>query len=218
MEIVFGTRIRATNNGTCLCGLEFTAETDNGTWFCLVGIWQPRHTVRRVSLVGESQLQHTLEHGSLLFGNSQLQHRMDIVFWLGIQSYITQRVFVVVNSQLHHTIENGFLWFGVHWYKSQWKLSFGWEPIASTYSGTCFLCRGSTIAFDDEYLFRGVVKHRYDIQWKIFFFGWEFTTTAYNGFHWRGIHRSSKQWNTDLRLRMHGYIIQWDMISLVGHS
>ena len=40
---------------------------------------------------------------------------MEIVFWLGIQSYITQRVFVVVmNSQLHHTIENGFLWFGVH--------------------------------------------------------------------------------------------------------
>ena len=79
-------------------------------------------------------------------------------------------------------------------------------------SGTCFFCRGATVAADDEDLFRGVVKHRYDIQWKMFFFGWEFTATAYNGFHWRGIHRSNKQWNTCLRLRMHGYMVQWDML------
>ena len=38
MQIVFGTGIRATYNGTCLCELEFTAATDNGTLFCLVGI------------------------------------------------------------------------------------------------------------------------------------------------------------------------------------
>ena len=127
-------------------------------------------------------------------------------------------VFVVVDSQLHHTIEHGFLWFWAHWYTSQWKLSFGWEPIASTYNGTCFFCRESTVAADDEHLFRGVGNHRYDIQWVMFFFGWEFTATAYNGIHWRGIHRSNKQWNTFLRLRMHGYSTKWDMISLVGHS
>ena len=138
-----------------------------------------------------------------MLGNSKLHHTA---------------FFVVVNSQLHHTIENGFLWFGAHWYTSQWKLSLGWEPIASTHNGTCFFCRESTVAADDEHLFRGVGNHRYDIQWIMFFFGWEFTATAYNGIHWRGIHRSNKQRNTFLRLRMHGYSTKWDMISWVGHS
>ena len=101
-----------------------------------------------------------------MLGNSKLHHTA---------------FFVVVNSQLHHTIKNGFLLFGVHWYTSQWKLSFGWEPIASTYNGTCFFCRESTVAADDEHLFRGVGNHRYDIQWVMCFL-------------WLGIHSYSIQW------------------------
>ena len=190
-----------------------------------------------------SQLKQTTEHDLVWLGYDSHGIQWDVFLWLGNHSYnIHWNMVPFCLGIRSYSIEwklsfgwefkatshcvfccCGFTatsynreWFSLvraHWYASQCKLSFGWEPIASTYNGTRFFCRESTVAADDEHLFRGVGNHRYDIQWIMFFFGWEFTATAYNGIHWRGIHRSDKQWNMFLRLRMHGYITEWDRIS-----